>query len=57
MLRLIAEGRSNRSIADKLSLTEKTVSTHIAHIFQKLDLEPDDQSHRRVVAVLTWLND
>jgi DNA-binding NarL/FixJ family response regulator len=57
VLRLIAEGRSNRSIAEQLSLTEKTVSTHIAHIFQKLDLEPDDQSHRRVVAVLTWLND
>lgn len=57
VLRLIAEGRSNRSIADCLSLTDKTVATHISHIFQKLDLEPDSFSHRRVLAVLTWLDD
>ncbi len=56
VLRLIAEGRSNRSIAERLCVTDKTVSSHIAHIFQKLDLEPDDTSHRRVLAVLTWFN-
>lgn len=55
VLALMAEGRSNRGIATALVLTEKTVETHVARIFSKLELlaEPDD--HRRVLAVRAWL--
>ncbi|OAI40959.1 LuxR family transcriptional regulator [bacterium SCGC AG-212-C10] len=51
----MAEGRSNRGIARALVLTEKTVESHIANIFAKLELgaEPDD--HRRVLAVRAWI--
>jgi DNA-binding NarL/FixJ family response regulator len=55
VLRLVAEGRSNRSIAELLCLTDKTVETHIRHVFQKLGLAPTDSHHRRVLAVLKWL--
>lgn len=56
VLALMAEGRSNRAIAERLSLSNKTVETHVSHIFTKLGLEvesPDD--HRRVLAVLAHL--
>jgi DNA-binding NarL/FixJ family response regulator len=55
VLSLIAQGRSNGAIARQLFLTAKTVESHIASILTKLDLlqEPDD--HRRVLAVLAWL--
>jgi DNA-binding NarL/FixJ family response regulator len=55
VLSLVAQGRSNTATARQLSLTTKTVESHIANIFTKLDLlqEPDD--HRRVLAVLAWL--
>jgi DNA-binding NarL/FixJ family response regulator len=55
VLSLVAQGRSNAATARQLSLTTKTVESHIASIFTKLDLlqEPDD--HRRVLAVLAWL--
>ena len=51
----MAEGRSNRAIARQLVLTEKTVETHIASIFAKLDLLPEPDDHRRVLAVRAWL--
>jgi len=55
VLRLMAEGRSNGAIATALGIGEKTVETHVAHIFSKLGLEPEPDDHRRVLAVLTWL--
>jgi DNA-binding NarL/FixJ family response regulator len=55
ILRLVAEGRSNRAIASALFLGLKTVETHIAGIFTKLDLPPAADDHRRVLAVLTYL--
>jgi DNA-binding NarL/FixJ family response regulator len=56
VLRLVAEGHSNRSIAALLVINDKTVETHIAHIFQKLDLGPSTDHHRRVLAALRWLD-
>ena len=56
VLRLMAEGGSNRAIARDLVLTEKTVETHIASIFGKLNLLPEPDQHRRVLAVRAWLS-
>ncbi len=55
VLGLIAEGLSNRSIAERLDLTEHTVEAHVRSLFNKLKLPPDTSSHRRVLAVLTLL--
>ncbi len=55
VLGLMAEGRSNQAIADRLVVTPRTVETHVANIFGKLTLEPEPDDHRRVLAVLTWL--
>jgi DNA-binding NarL/FixJ family response regulator len=57
VLRLMAEGRSNRGIGQELSLEEKTVEHHVGQVFSKLGLEPGPNDHRRVLAVLTWLNE
>jgi DNA-binding NarL/FixJ family response regulator len=57
VLGLLAEGRSNRSIADRLALSVKTVESSIADILSKLDLEPDPDQNRRVLAVLTYLDE
>jgi DNA-binding NarL/FixJ family response regulator len=51
----MAEGRSNQAIADQLTLSEKTVESYIGAIFGKLALEPAPELHRRVLAVLTFL--
>ena len=56
VLALMAEGHSNAGIAARLVVTEKAVSKHIGSIFAKLDLHPADDGHRRVLAVLTYLN-
>jgi DNA-binding NarL/FixJ family response regulator len=56
VLALIAEGRTNAAIARSLVITTKAVSKHIARIFDKLDLPPSDDDHRRVLAVLAYLN-
>ena len=52
----MAEGRSNAAIAAALFITEKAVSKHTASIFLKLGLAPSDDGHRRVLAVLAYLN-
>ena len=54
--RCVAEGRSNRSIADALGLTAKTVEGAIGIIFSKLGLEEDARDNRRVLAVLAYLD-
>jgi DNA-binding NarL/FixJ family response regulator len=55
VLALMAEGRSNAAIGQRLSITEKAVSKHAAGIFVKLDLAPSDDDNRRVLAVLAYL--
>jgi DNA-binding NarL/FixJ family response regulator len=55
VLGLIAEGRSNQAICDRLFLAPKTVEAHIANIFSKLELFPAADDHRRVLAVLAHL--
>jgi DNA-binding NarL/FixJ family response regulator len=55
VLELLAEGLSNRAIAQRLVVAERTVEAHVKQIFQKLDLAASPDSHRRVLAVLTYL--
>lgn len=55
VLGLMAEGRSNRAIADALVVSGGAVEKHVGNIFAKLDLEPDEGDHRRVLAVLRYL--
>ena len=53
----MAEGRSNTAIAETLVITTKAVEKHVASVFAKLDLPPDDDQHsRRVLAVVHYLN-
>ena len=55
VLKLMAEGRSNAAIAERLVITERAVEKHVTSIFSKLDLTPAPEDHRRVLAVLTFL--
>jgi DNA-binding NarL/FixJ family response regulator len=55
VLGLLAEGLSNRAIATRLGVNERTVESHTTQVFQKIGLEPSTESHRRVLAVLTYL--
>ena len=55
VLGLIAEGMSNRAIAARLFVAERTVEAHVTQIFQKLGLTESADQHRRVLAVLTYL--
>jgi DNA-binding NarL/FixJ family response regulator len=55
VLELMAEGRSNAAIAERLVVTERAVEKHVTSIFSKLDLPPTVEDHRRVLAVLTFL--
>ena len=57
VLSLIAEGHSNNSIAETLVVSVGAVEKHVASILGKLELPPDDRSHRRVLAVLSYLQD
>jgi DNA-binding NarL/FixJ family response regulator len=56
VLALMAEGRGNGDIATHLTITERAVHKHVGNIFGKLDLPPSDSGHRRVLAVLAYLN-
>jgi DNA-binding NarL/FixJ family response regulator len=55
VLSLMAEGRSNRAIGERLFITERTVEKHVNSIFDKLLLPPSPDDHRRVLAVLAHL--
>jgi DNA-binding NarL/FixJ family response regulator len=56
VLRLMAEGRSNGAIATHLVVTDGAVEKHVSNIFTKLDLPQAEQDHRRVLAVLRYLD-
>jgi DNA-binding NarL/FixJ family response regulator len=56
VLALMAEGRSNRAIAERLFVTDHTVEKHVKNIFGSLQLPPSPDDHRRVLAVITYLN-
>ncbi|MFD7659006.1 response regulator [Actinosynnema sp. NPDC059797] len=56
VLALMAEGRTNQAIARRLFITERTVEKHCTSIFAKLDLSVSPHDHRRVLAVLRYLN-
>jgi DNA-binding NarL/FixJ family response regulator len=55
VLSLMAEGRSNQSIAEQLEVSERAVEKHVTRIFGKLRLTPAAEDHRRVLAVLAFL--
>jgi DNA-binding NarL/FixJ family response regulator len=55
VLELMAEGRSNAAIAQRMFVTERAVAKHTSTIFTKLDLQPSDDDNRRVLAVLAYL--
>jgi DNA-binding NarL/FixJ family response regulator len=56
VLELMAQGRSNAAIAGRLVVTERAIAKHTANIFTKLGLEVSDDDNRRVLAVLTYLD-
>jgi DNA-binding NarL/FixJ family response regulator len=56
VLELMAEGRSNQGIAERLVVTERAVEKHVTSIFQKLRLPAAPEDHRRVLAVLAYLH-
>ena len=55
VLTLMAQGLTNTGIARRLVVSERTVEGHVRHLLQKLDIPEDDDSHRRVLAVITHL--
>jgi DNA-binding NarL/FixJ family response regulator len=57
VLAAMAEGKSNRGIAESLVVTQAAVEKHVTGIFQKLELTPGAAEHRRVLAVLTYLRE
>jgi DNA-binding NarL/FixJ family response regulator len=55
VLELMAEGRSNQAISERMFITPRAVEKHVTSIFQKLRLPASSEDHRRVLAVLTYL--
>jgi DNA-binding NarL/FixJ family response regulator len=55
VLALMAEGHTNASIVERLHISHSAVEKHVRKVFAKLSLTDDDQHHRRVLAVLTYL--
>ena len=55
ILKLMAEGRSNMGICERLVLSPRTVESHVSAIFRKLELDEQPDDHRRVLAVLAYL--
>ena len=55
VLELVAEGRTNKAIADRMGVSQRAVTKHVTSIFSKLDLPPGEDDHRRILAVLTFL--
>ena len=55
ILALMAEGRSNRAVRERLFLSPKTVDTHVGSLFAKPSLLPTPDDHRRVLAVLAYV--
>ena len=55
VLALMAEGRSNKAIAERMVVTERAVEKHVTSIFGKLRLPASSEDHRRVLAVLAFL--
>jgi DNA-binding NarL/FixJ family response regulator len=55
VLTLVAEGRSNKGIGERLVITERAVQKHVTSIFMKLDLTQSDDDHRRILAVLAYV--
>ena len=55
VLALMAEGRSNRAIGERLFLSPKTVEAHVSSIFSKLGMDDSADDNRRVLSVLAWL--
>jgi serine/threonine-protein kinase len=55
VLALVAEGYSNKAVAERLFVSDRTVEAHMAQVFSKLGIEGSPDSHRRVIAVLTFL--
>jgi DNA-binding NarL/FixJ family response regulator len=56
VLRLLAQGRSDRAIARRLVLSERTVESHVRNIFLKLDLLPSPEHNRRVRAAVAFMD-
>ena len=52
----MAEGRSNAAIAERLFLTERAVVKHVSHVYEELGIPPCADDHRRVLAVVHYLN-
>jgi DNA-binding NarL/FixJ family response regulator len=55
VIELVAEGRSNKGIGERLVITERAVQKHVTSIFMKLDLPQSDDDHRRILAVLAYM--
>ena len=55
VLELVAEGRSNKAIAERLAITQAAVQKHVTAVFSKLGLAADDDDNRRILAVLEYL--
>jgi DNA-binding NarL/FixJ family response regulator len=55
VLELVAEGRSNKGIAERLEISDRAVQKHVTSIFTKLGLPADDDDNRRILAVLAYL--